>query len=110
MSDENPFDEYPLGRPAAVDFPADRYVRAGASPEQIAELEALFVRLPEAAQRSEVARLAGIADYDLAAELAPAPEPEPPAVEEPADATPEPTAETETEASKGLTFSDGSTI
>jgi len=51
-------------------FPRERYARAGASPEEIDTLQRRFEALPDNAQRSDVARIAAISDYDLAEELA----------------------------------------
>lgn len=52
-----------------MDFPAQRYTQAGATPDELAALEARFSELPAAAKESELERIASISDYDLAAEL-----------------------------------------
>jgi hypothetical protein len=49
-----------------MDFPAERFERAGATPEQLAEQKAAFDALPEGAQASLCERIAGMADADLA--------------------------------------------
>lgn len=52
-----------------MDFPRLRFTQAGASPEEVASLERELDAMPERAGRSYLDRLAGISQYDLAAEL-----------------------------------------
>jgi hypothetical protein len=53
-------------------FPADRYKRAGASKDQIADLEADFDALPIAGQQALVDRVASVSDAQLSESLKPA--------------------------------------
>lgn len=48
-----------------MDFPADRYRRAGATPEEGAAHQASFDASPEGVQLSLVEKLSGMADADL---------------------------------------------
>lgn len=52
-----------------MDFPVDRYRRAGATPQEIALHYELFESLPDLAKQAQLDRLSGLADADLAEEL-----------------------------------------
>jgi hypothetical protein len=70
-----------------VEFPASRFVRAGATPDEIETLRGLFDELGAAAQQSYLDQIAPLSDYalgelvrvrrDATPEPEPAPEPEP---------------------------------
>ena len=50
-------------------FPAGRYSEAGATPDEVARLQAQFDALSEPVQQATLDRLAGVAQGDLLAEL-----------------------------------------
>jgi hypothetical protein len=60
-------------------FPASRFRRAGATPDQVAQLEAEYDALDPIGQAALEARLVPISDYDIAEQFLAEPE----AVEEP---------------------------
>lgn len=109
----------PVGDPPIQEetmFPADRFARAGATPEELEQLQAEFDSLSEPAKASQVERFAAVAQSELTEvleqwrETATAPEAsEPEAVVEPvadpAPASPPPAA-TSSAASKAPMFSD----
>lgn len=59
-------------------FPASRFIQAGATPDQVARLQADFDAMPADAQQSYLDRIGGLAIGDLAELVAAlvAPEPE----------------------------------
>lgn len=83
-------------------FPSDRFVRAGATPEQLASLQAAYDELTPAGQAGYDDQLAPLSDGGIIQEyLTDAPEPEP---------EPEEDGAGEDETKSGLRLSDGSTL
>ena len=52
-----------------LNFPADRYTRAGATTDEILKHQAAFDALPELGKLTLVQHVASISDYDLLQEL-----------------------------------------
>ena len=49
-----------------MDFPRLRFQQAGATPDELSELEQRFDAMTESAQRSQLQQLAGVSEYDIA--------------------------------------------
>lgn len=86
-----------------MSFPSDRYARAGATADQLAELEAAFDALTPAGQQSVLDKIAPMSSYQLAESLQ---DPEPEVEETPAPVVTAPTAPV---APSGSSTSSGTT-